>query len=343
MQGYNASMRLKTTFVAVALFAPLFVFGATAVFTRALFVGVRGEDVRTLQKLLNSDLVTRVADVGPGSKGNETDYFGPATKQALVKFQEKYRNETLAPLGLTYGTGYLGEKTRAKVEKLWSDTGRIPVENPIMPSPAQTVSSTSTSAVENPNLKNIDLYIAAIKSEGLKQGLSPTTLSYIEDKIRREAVTTRDYRQEFFDKQKAAYQKRISINISESPISVFLKKILSNIGGVFFAQKVYAALGIPFGGFITYVNPVICDCPPGIVTQIFVALPNANPAISNLLLNYVNGSEGFNWHNIPEPSIAVLGTYVPAVPSCWTYVGTACVLIPSEGQITPIVGSSLLP
>jgi peptidoglycan hydrolase-like protein with peptidoglycan-binding domain len=79
---------------------------------------MRGDDVRGLQKFLNTDSETRIADIGAGSPGNETNYFGNATKMAVIKFQEKYRAEVLTPVGLTNGTGVFGEKTRAKVNAL---------------------------------------------------------------------------------------------------------------------------------------------------------------------------------------------------------------------------------
>ena len=330
-------MKFRILLAASLFLLPVFLFGATVTFSRTLSLGMRGEDVRVLQKLLNNDVATQVAIAGAGSRGSETDYFGPATKKALTRFQEKYGNEVLVPAGLTRGTGFFGALTRAKAEKLYALVAIIPVENPITPI------STTTPAAENPNLVNIEPYIAAVKRVGQKQGYSTSALSYLEAKIRKQAITTKDYRKEFFDKQKAAYEKKISINFSETPVQAFFKRVLSKIGGTIFAQKVFAAVGLPFGGFITYVNPAICDCPPGVVTQIFVALPNPNLAESNLLLNYLNGSEAFNYHNIPEPSIAVLGQYEPGVQSCITYYGTTCAPFPAEGQITPIVGSSLVP
>lgn len=87
-------------------------------FGKGLHYGVRHADVVFLQKILNADRETQIATTGQGSPGNETDYFGPATKRAVVKFQEKHRDEVLTPWGLSRGTGFLGEKTRLKLKTL---------------------------------------------------------------------------------------------------------------------------------------------------------------------------------------------------------------------------------
>lgn len=113
-------MKTKTIILVVMLLAPTFLLASTYNFTRTLSLGMKGEDVRELQKILNSDTDTRVSVVGNGSLGYETDYFGPATKKALVRFQEKYKSEILSPSGLLRGTGVFGMKTRAKVITLGS-------------------------------------------------------------------------------------------------------------------------------------------------------------------------------------------------------------------------------
>ncbi|MBI2120628.1 MAG: peptidoglycan-binding protein [Parcubacteria group bacterium] len=87
-------------------------------FTRNLKIGNSGADVLALQKILNRNIDTQIASTGPGSPGNETSYFGPLTKAAVIKFQEKYVVEILAPFELTSGTGFVGAATRKVLNSL---------------------------------------------------------------------------------------------------------------------------------------------------------------------------------------------------------------------------------
>ncbi|HEY4509700.1 MAG TPA: N-acetylmuramidase domain-containing protein [Candidatus Paceibacterota bacterium] len=71
-----------------------------------------GDDVLYLQKTLNTDSATKLADSGPGSPGNETNYFGSLTEDAIKRFQTKYVSWKLFP------DGYAGPVTIAKLNQL---------------------------------------------------------------------------------------------------------------------------------------------------------------------------------------------------------------------------------
>ncbi|MHB9019341.1 MAG: beta strand repeat-containing protein [Minisyncoccota bacterium] len=76
-----------------------------------LTVGSKGAAVKALQQFLNANGFV-VAASGAGSVGNETEYFGNATKAALAKMQ--------AAQGISPAAGYFGAKTRAKLATMSS-------------------------------------------------------------------------------------------------------------------------------------------------------------------------------------------------------------------------------
>jgi hypothetical protein len=91
---------------------------SSTVFARYLGLGQIGPDVKLLQAFLNGDPDTQLTKSGAGSPGEETNYFGPLTRAALIKFQEKYTEDILTPWGLTKGTGFFGKTTMAKINEL---------------------------------------------------------------------------------------------------------------------------------------------------------------------------------------------------------------------------------
>lgn len=98
---------------------------SSAAILRNLKIGDRGEDVRELQMNLNQDSDTVVAQTGPGSSGNETAYFGPATRAAVMKLQKKYAADILAPSGLVSPTGFVGLYTRLFLFRFINISGAV--------------------------------------------------------------------------------------------------------------------------------------------------------------------------------------------------------------------------
>lgn len=86
---------------------------------RVLVRGVKGPDVLELQRLLNSDPRTRVAASGAGSLGNETEYYGPATENAVKRFQSIH-GVVSSGAPTTTGYGAFGPQTRAKVAEVFA-------------------------------------------------------------------------------------------------------------------------------------------------------------------------------------------------------------------------------
>jgi hypothetical protein len=115
------------SFVPPAVVPPAYVYQpltASYVFNKPLSQGTRHQDIKRLQQLLNSDDDTKVSLSGPGSLGQETDYFGPATVKAIGKFQKKYGIAKPGQIG--YGT--FGPNTRAKLNALFGQqqSGTLP-------------------------------------------------------------------------------------------------------------------------------------------------------------------------------------------------------------------------
>lgn len=80
-------------------------------FKSELKVGSRGAEVAELQKCLAKD-----PQVYP--EGEITSFFGQQTKEAVIRFQEKYAKEILEPQGLKEGNGIVKKATRDKLNEL---------------------------------------------------------------------------------------------------------------------------------------------------------------------------------------------------------------------------------
>ena len=76
-------------------------------------------DVTDLQQALTKEGFS----IDGSEYSGRTSVFGESTASAVTGFQEKYREEVLTPIGLKYGTGYVGKATRAKLNQLYGCGG----------------------------------------------------------------------------------------------------------------------------------------------------------------------------------------------------------------------------
>jgi hypothetical protein len=120
----------KIFFITFASFLFIFTSSFAYTFNQNLILGSSGEDVRQLQIFLNNySPETKIANIGVGSPGNETTYFGQLTKQALIKFQNLNANTVLVPVGLSNGTGYFGPSTRSFINSTKMSSSQIEINN----------------------------------------------------------------------------------------------------------------------------------------------------------------------------------------------------------------------
>lgn len=80
-----------------------------------LKLGSQGAEVRKLQECL---LMPSIGgdEIFPG--GSVSGFYGSETEQAVIRFQEKYASDILAPQGLKNGTGTVSKSTRTKLNSL---------------------------------------------------------------------------------------------------------------------------------------------------------------------------------------------------------------------------------
>jgi hypothetical protein len=136
--------------------------------------GDRGDEVGYLQTALEKEGFTISENEASRS------YFDESTASAVSGFQEKYKNEVLAPLGLKYATGFVGSATRKKLNSLYG-CGKIVVQPPTIPpslssSPKPEQSTTTPSiTVLSPNGGEVwqigKTYLIRWNSQGLPPDL----------------------------------------------------------------------------------------------------------------------------------------------------------------------------
>lgn len=342
--------RLFISIVLVGLIVPV---AARAALTRNLTVGDFGADVYELQTLLNRDSRTQVAVAGPGSPGNETMYFGTLTQSAVVRYQNLYAAETLRPLGLSAGTGYVGAYTRARLAQSTAvavDTKAAAPKRTI--TEASNTTETSAHVVENNDLeafnelnqKNKATILAMVRSQAVLDG-------YTDDEVTRAVVAVghaidEDLNEHYAGKEFDAITtigeyydlaRRVQENFKSAGVDPGAAESLTAMLLAFVHPKsahaqipgVLNGFGGYLGGFVT------CTCNPSAVLVPVIGLKGG-------LFNYTLGTQAFLSYNYPTPSIATMGLYSPAIQLCFMGVPPSCAPVPTLGGITPITGSGAI-
>jgi len=86
---------------------------SVSVFTKDARRGSTHNEVSEIQQFLKEE--------GVYPEGIISGFFGSLTKEAVIRFQEKYASEILAPVRLTKGTGIVGPYTRIKMNEILSN------------------------------------------------------------------------------------------------------------------------------------------------------------------------------------------------------------------------------
>jgi len=111
-------------------------------FTQNLRKGLKSKEVERLQEFLS-----KYPEIYP--EGLVTGYFGSLTEGAVKKFQEKHSDDVLKPYGLNKGTGFVGEKTIAKINELLTEgagaSGQVPPGLTTAPGIQKKVATTTES------------------------------------------------------------------------------------------------------------------------------------------------------------------------------------------------------
>jgi len=142
-------------------------------FTKDLQQGSQNDEVEDLQKCLSE----KFPDLYPSKE--VTGYFGPKTKAAVVKFQEKYFEEILEPWGFSQGTGLVSRTTRAKLNEVCTAP----------PKEGHYIEITLTT-IDNPQLIEV---ANLIKEQWAKIGIRVIVISKPTAVLENEIISPRNY------------------------------------------------------------------------------------------------------------------------------------------------------
>lgn len=326
---------LSLSFLVLSLLTPR-AHAEPLLFTRTLTLGSYGEDVRTLQKMLNASLDTQITLTGPGSPGQETPHFGALTQAAVRRFQQKYASEVLYPYGLTSPTGVVGPFTQLALQR-YAPVTKAAAATPIPKTLTASTSSTPTSTLSqkklstlsssrNPNLRNIPRIFAVLDVYATRKGLSSEEIGKAKDLIYEIAESTSvDLTAQFLKKE---LNRSVTPGTTDwSPLQAL--RVFKNF---FVPTTAYAATEEPFGALLLF--PYTCNS--GDYILIVSPIPSSGPA----LLTYSNGTQQYANNNIPTIAQYLLGFYDSTTADCTFQLGNVSVTLTTEGTVTETVGSS---
>jgi peptide/nickel transport system substrate-binding protein len=141
-------------------------------FSSTLTSGSKGKTVEYLQECLSG-----LEGIYP--EAEITGFFGAKTKEAVIRFQEKYADEILKPAGLTNGNGRVGPGTRKKLNDV------------CIISPAETIPFIIKITVpEDPMLQKTS---ELLKEQWAKIGITVEIESFPISTIKQEIIKERKY------------------------------------------------------------------------------------------------------------------------------------------------------
>lgn len=140
-------------------------------FKSDLKLGSRNQEVKNLQSCL-----AQFPEIYP--EGDITGYFGRLTEKAVVRFQEKYAEDILAPWGFKRGTGIVSKTTRKKLNEI---CGKPPEVVPL---------KFTLTTVEDPTLKEV---ASLVKKQWESLGIGVEIKTFPVSEIEQNVIKPRDY------------------------------------------------------------------------------------------------------------------------------------------------------
>ena len=305
-----------------------------------LRIGSKGAEVRCLQGKVG---VTADGSFGPltknavkafqSSKGLVADgIVGPLSRKALIA---TLANNNNYPAGCVSTIGY-SPTTGAKCD----GNSNLVASNPTTDNPDPVVNSDkkpesinidNNTNTENPNLTKLDQFITTVVEVGKKNGKTEQELDVVVSNLKQTIINSDiDYYEKF--KELLVNESKLSINSKKNSVLSFFNKAVSKTFSFLGVNPSVAhAGGLPLGGALIF--PFFCACNGSWMITI-----SPLPPTFTVLQSYYPGTQGFASYNMPF-NRWLKGFYVPSgicmIPS-YPY----CIEIPTEGTITPMVGSS---